>query len=493
MALTLAEAKVGYTDKIDQQVIDEFRRDSVLLDKLTFDDTISPTGGSNLVYGYQRLETPSTAGIRQINQEYTPNEAKRTKQTASPVILGGSFEIDRVIAQTSGAINELDFQIKQKTLAGANYFHNLVINGTSAASGTGYIPNTFDGLKKILAGKSTEASTDVDISTTAAMNSNYNALLDELDAFIALLAAKPDILMMNTKMLTKIRAAARRAGYYDRTKNDFGNYVETYNGIALLDAGQYYDGTKTVDVVDTTAPTESAYGTTSIYAASIDKEVLKTMLSRDVNNEPLLHLTFFLIDMSEQGLVIGSYLNKNLASYYLSVAYHYVTEQCYKERRGKRKRLLSHALWYADDCILIGKDLRDLKMCQRKYEKFLKEKLHVEVKPNTKVIDLKTGYIDIVGFKISRKNATMRASNFRRMRKNLKRINQYTADNIPLHEARAFNSRTGSFKHLDMLQYIKDNNITELLDSCNNTIRAKTERRTICEKWYSIQNRTALK
>lgn len=102
MALTLAEAKVGYADKVDQQVIDEFRRDSVLLDMLTFDDTISPTGGSNLVYGYQRLETPSTAGIRQINQEYKPNEAKRTKQTASPVILGGSFEIDRVIAQTSG-------------------------------------------------------------------------------------------------------------------------------------------------------------------------------------------------------------------------------------------------------------------------------------------------------------------------------------------------------------------------------------------------------
>ena len=52
MALTLAEAKVGYADKVDQQVIDEFRRDSVLLDMLTFDDTISPTGGSNLVYGY---------------------------------------------------------------------------------------------------------------------------------------------------------------------------------------------------------------------------------------------------------------------------------------------------------------------------------------------------------------------------------------------------------------------------------------------------------
>lgn len=271
MALTLAEAKVGYADKVDQQVIDEFRRDSVLLDMLTFDDTISPTGGSNLVYGYERLETPSTAGVRQINEEYKPNEAKRTKQTASPVILGGSFEIDRVIAQTSGAINEIDFQIKQKTLAGANYFHNLVINGTSAASGAEYVPKTFDGLKKILAGKSTEMKTDVDISTSAMMDSNYNALLDELDTFIALLAAKPDVLMMNSKMLTKVRAAARRAGYYDRSKNDFGNYVETYNGIVLMDAGQYYDGAsqKTDDVVSTTAPTESACGTTDIYAAKL--------------------------------------------------------------------------------------------------------------------------------------------------------------------------------------------------------------------------------
>lgn len=269
MALTLAEAKVGYADKVDQQVIDEFRRDSMLLDDLTFDDTISPTGGSNLVYGYQRLETPSTAGTRQINSEYKANEAKRTKQTASPVILGGSFEIDRVIANTSGAINELDFQIKEKTKAGANYFHNLVINGTSSASGEGYVTNTFDGLKKILSGKSTEMSTDIDISTSELMDSNYNALLDELDTFIALMAAKPDILLMNNKMLTKIRAAARRAGYYDRTKDDFGRYVETYNGIKLMDCGQYYNGSKTLDVVDITTPTNSAYGTTSIYGVKL--------------------------------------------------------------------------------------------------------------------------------------------------------------------------------------------------------------------------------
>lgn len=269
MPLTLAEAKVGMTDKVDQQVIDEFRRDSLLLDSLTFDDTISPTGGSNMVYGYQRLETPATAGVRQINSEYTPNEAKRTKQTASPVILGGSFEIDRVIANTSGAINEIDFQIKEKTKAGVNYFHNLVINGTSAATGTGYVTNTFDGLRKILSGKDTEMETDIDVSTSALLDSNYNALLDEIDTFLALLAAKPDMLLLNSKMLTKIKSAARRAGYYDRSTDGFGRTVETYNGIKLMDCGEYYNGSSTRDVVATSVPSSSAWGSTDIYAVKL--------------------------------------------------------------------------------------------------------------------------------------------------------------------------------------------------------------------------------
>ncbi len=269
MAITLAEAKVGYADKVDQQVIDEFRRSSLLLDALTFDDTISPTGGSNLVYGYMRLDTPSTAGVRQINNEYTANEAKRTKQTASPVILGGSFEIDRVIQNTSGAINELDFQIKQKTKAGANYFHNLVINGTSASSGSGYVVNTFDGLKKILTGKDTEMTTSINISDSSALDSNYNALLDEVDTFLGLLDGKPDMLLMNGKLLTKLRSAARRAGYYGRDRDEFGRTVETYNGIRLMDCGQYYNGSTTADVIATSTPTSAAFGTTDLYAVKL--------------------------------------------------------------------------------------------------------------------------------------------------------------------------------------------------------------------------------
>lgn len=266
MPITLAEAKVGMADKVDQKVIDEFRRASVLLDALTFDDAVSPgTGGSTLTYGYTRLKTPSTVAVRELNKEYTPNEAKREKASADLVIFGGSYQIDRVIAQTSGAINEVNFQVSEKIKAAANYFHMLVVNGTSAASGAGYVTGTFDGLKKILTGSDTEYTVkDVDLSTSALLDANYNAFLDALDTFISKFAEKPDILMMNTEMLTKLRSAARRAGYYDRTKNDFGNYVETYNNIKLLDAGDYYNGSKTEQVV----PIETD-GTTAIYGIKI--------------------------------------------------------------------------------------------------------------------------------------------------------------------------------------------------------------------------------
>lgn len=78
--ITLEEAKVGMADKVDQAVIDEFRRGSLLLDKLIFDNAVSPgTAGSTLTYGYMKLETPSTAGFRKINEEYKGSEAKERK------------------------------------------------------------------------------------------------------------------------------------------------------------------------------------------------------------------------------------------------------------------------------------------------------------------------------------------------------------------------------------------------------------------------------
>ena len=263
--ITLAEAKVGMADKVDQNVIDTFRRSSYLLDKLVFDNAISPgTGGSTLSYGYIQLKTPSTASVRTINSEYTPGEAKREEKTSKAIIMGGKFQIDRVLIGTAGAVDELAFQAEEKIKATSNEFHNLVINGNSASTGSGVV-NTFDGLDKILTGTETEITSAVDVSTSAKMDAGYNALLDEVDAFLTKLADKPSALLMNEDLLTKMRSAARRAGYHKTERDEFGRIVEYYNDIPMIDMGKYYNGTTTQNVI----PTDGSTGKTDLYAVKI--------------------------------------------------------------------------------------------------------------------------------------------------------------------------------------------------------------------------------
>ena len=257
MAITLAEAKVGMADKVDQSVVDMFRRSSLLLDKMVFDNCISPgTGGSTLAYGYIQLKTPSTAAVRTINSEYTPGEAKKEKKTTNAVIMGGAFQVDRVLQNTSGAADEVSFQAEQKIKATANYFHNLVINGDTSKG-------NFDGLKKLLNKTENEITSQVSLTTSAEVDENYNAFLDEMDALVSAVDGAPTFLLMNGAMLIKLRSIARRAGYYERGKDDFGRVVETYAGVPMVDLGKYYDGASSKDVVETTE------GKTAIYAVSL--------------------------------------------------------------------------------------------------------------------------------------------------------------------------------------------------------------------------------
>lgn len=269
MAITLAEAKVGMADHVEQAVIDEFRRGSYLLDNLTFDNAVSPgTGGSTLTYGYTQLLTPSTAGFRTINNEYTADEAKRVKKTTELKIFGGAFQVDRVIQDTSGSIDELNFQLQQKIKATSNGFHYMVINGDATAHS-----EQFDGLDVMLTGASTELTTysGLNISDSNQLDTNWKVLLDAIDEFLSGLDGTPSVLLGNSKLMTKIKACARRAGYYTRSENSFGVSVEEYNKIPLIDLGYYYNGSTTVPVVPIyeSADATPVTGLTDLYAVSL--------------------------------------------------------------------------------------------------------------------------------------------------------------------------------------------------------------------------------
>lgn len=267
MPLTLEQAKVGMADRIDQTVIDEFRRDSFILDKLTFDNAVSPgTGGSTLTYGYTQLLTPSVAEGRKLNSEYTAGEALRTTKAINLKIFGGAFEVDRVLEKTA-AKSEISFQLQQKTKAVANKFHNDFINGKSTAKGKADTDATaFDGLDVLCKGLSTEYTPDaaIDLSTAEKIKANAEGFVFALDNWLATLSQKPDALLCNSKLATDLKFVAKEMGYYTHSEDAFGRGVDNYDGIPIVDMGKYYDGTakKTVDVVSI----DSKTGTTSLYA-----------------------------------------------------------------------------------------------------------------------------------------------------------------------------------------------------------------------------------
>ena len=254
MAVTLAQAKLNVLDDLQLGIIDEFAKSSFILNNIPFDDCVSPVGGgATLTYGYTRLITQPTADFRAINSEYTPAEVQKQRFTTDLKVFGGSYEIDRVIAGMGGIVSEVALQSAQKVKAASALFSDTIINGNSSTN-----ENVFDGLDVALTGSDTEVTCSVDLSTSALVDANYMAFLDELDEFLMGLDGTPSALMGNTKMIAKLRAIARRAGMYQTTKNEFGQQVEWYGNVPMIDLGSKPGSNDPI--------VETKSGVTSLYA-----------------------------------------------------------------------------------------------------------------------------------------------------------------------------------------------------------------------------------
>lgn len=239
MPVSLAQAALNAASAIDRQVIDEFRKGSFILDQLPFDQSVNPAGGgSTLTYGYTRLTSQPTAAFRAMNAEYSPAEVTKAQYTTDLKPLGGSFQIDRVLADVGARNAEVTLQLNQKIKATKTKFMDAVINGD-----TGVDANGFDGLSKALAGSTTEIGTGPVLDFTAigsATNPQAASLLvmQRINAWLGLLDGRPDALIMNSYALSWFTAIAAFAGQIDKTTDAFGQPITRYNGIALVDAGE---------------------------------------------------------------------------------------------------------------------------------------------------------------------------------------------------------------------------------------------------------------
>lgn len=264
MAVTLAEAKNNALEDYDPFVIDEFRKSSVILDSLIFDDAVNPAGGgATLDYSYRRQETQPTAEFRAINTEYSPSTTTTKKYSTTLAVLGGAFEIDRILANIGPkGSDEVTRNINEKVKAAITLFQDTVINGD-----VGVNDKAFDGLDKALTGSSTEMKpTSGTYDWTDLEGEKGSKAIDTLDEFLDLLDGTPTIVVGNKKALARVRAMVRRTSMYvrepiDGLANANGRPIsrESYGGILFADAGEKAGSNDPIIPI-------AEDGTTSLYA-----------------------------------------------------------------------------------------------------------------------------------------------------------------------------------------------------------------------------------
>ena len=220
MPMTLAEMKVGMADKVTQQVVDIFIRESEILELLPFDNCISPSGGSTLTYGYVQKKLPSPTAFRAINTEYTPGQATVEDKYVNLKVFGGAFEIDRVLEEASGNYNNRAYQMREKIISAIGTFHNAMINGDVSARA-----DEFDGLDKFLVGQTTEYNTagTIDLSTMDKVKANADVFYEALLKLINSIGAHA--IMCNGDMKSKIQTVARILGYKTESEEAFGRTI----------------------------------------------------------------------------------------------------------------------------------------------------------------------------------------------------------------------------------------------------------------------------
>lgn len=233
MGVLLKDAKQLSQPKLTNDIIDDMVTSPVLA-TLPFDNTIKPQGRS-LAYVYNRITTQATGDVRAINSEYTPQETVTKQEVTNLKILGGSYQIDRVLARDEvQVINEVTFQTREKAKAAVAKFHDLFINGNVKTNG-----NEFDGLKAIAEERKQHIvdAKSLDLSDAAKVKENGQALLYALRQVFKGTEGFTHM-GMNSDMFAVFQTVADFLPNVSYTRDEIGNVTYWYGSTKIVGMGQ---------------------------------------------------------------------------------------------------------------------------------------------------------------------------------------------------------------------------------------------------------------
>jgi hypothetical protein len=216
MALTLTEGAKLSEDVLLKGVIETIVKDSPVLQQMPFIDVV----GNSL--RYNRENALPTVDFYAVGDTWNESTPTFTEKTASLTILGGDADVDNYLQQTRSNIKDIQaavIELKAKALR--HKFEETFIYGDGTS-------NTFEGLRSLI--DCTAASDQVvTMGTTGA-----TLTLAKLDELIdAVKGGKPDLLLMSRRSRRKLANLMRALGSIEVSQNEFGNFVQLYNGIPV--------------------------------------------------------------------------------------------------------------------------------------------------------------------------------------------------------------------------------------------------------------------
>ena len=268
MPITLAQMSQLATDPLKKGVIDTFRQESLIMDRLSFEDA------GALSIEVIRTKTLPSVGWRKIGAAYSEGIGVTEPMSERVHFLGASVDVDKAYVEAKNTIiNHRANQTEMITKSIALGFNDAFINGDPEAN-EDILVGLWYRLQKLGQFPSSQNINlnGLDISPDASgLSANFDAFLDALQTLIhACDMHKADVLMCNDTLYLRLLSALRQKGLFATTQDSFGRKIVTYGegGPEIWDVGYKADQTTRIignaELNDGSAL--SGGGATSIYA-----------------------------------------------------------------------------------------------------------------------------------------------------------------------------------------------------------------------------------
>ncbi len=183
------------------------------------------------------------------------------------------------------------------------------------------------------------------------------------------------------------------------------------------------------------------------YFQSIDHQTLKNIIRKYIKDKELLDIIDRIIDHNGifpdgVGIPVGNLTSQLFANVYLHELDMFIKTELHVEKYMR----------YMDDFILLSESPEELREWQRQIDKFLHERLALELNPKTTIVCAKNG-VDFVGYRHWNTHKKVRKGAIRRMRRLLRHYEMGKVTKRYFNQS--FESRIGSMRHADSFYLIE--------------------------------------